>query len=68
MNDITISNSIKEYRKRLRVTQSELARSIGVSRQTIIMMEKGRYAPSLLIAFRISAYFHRPIEDLFRPE
>ncbi len=60
-----IQNTVKEARKKRRVTQKELAESLGVSRQTIVSMEKNDYTPSLLLALKASNYFHEPIEDLF---
>ena len=50
------------------LTQEELARRIGVTRQTVISLERGRYNPSLDLAFRLAGVFHLRIEDLFFPE
>jgi putative transcriptional regulator len=50
------------------MTQQELAEQVGVTRQTIIALEAGRYAPSLLLAFRISRVFGVTVEDIFRYE
>lgn len=47
------------------MTQEDLAASVGVSRQTIIAMEKGNYIPSLMLAMQLSHVFKVPIEDLF---
>ena len=47
------------------MTQGELASALGVSRQTIISIEKGRYDPSLELAFRLADYFGMSIEDIF---
>ena len=60
-------NEIRVYRARRDITQGELADAVGVSRQTIISIEKGRYDPSLELAFRLSEYFRVPIEELFQP-
>lgn len=49
-------------------TQDELSEKLEVSRQTIISLEKGRYNPSLLLAFKIAKLFNRPIEDIFDPD
>lgn len=49
-------------------TQDELSEKLEVSRQTIISLEKGRYNPSLLLAFKIARLFNRPIEDIFDPD
>ena len=48
------------------MTQAELARRIGVTRQTIIAIEHGRYSPSLEMAFQIAHVFDRPLDDVFR--
>lgn len=50
------------------LTQDELAEKLEVSRQTIISLEKGRYNPSLILAFRIAKLFNCLIEDVFKPE
>ncbi len=47
------------------MTQEELARAIGVTRQTIISIEKGDYNPSLELAFKIARYFETSVEDIF---
>lgn len=47
------------------MTQQELADRIGVSRQTVVAVEKARYSPSLELAFRIAAVFERPLEQVF---
>ena len=60
-----MENRIRELRKEKGITQDELACSIGVTRQTVISLENGRYNASLQLAFRISAYFRLPIEDIF---
>ncbi len=48
-----------------KLTQEELAKVLGVSRQTILVMEKNKYVPSLLLAFRIAKHFNVSIEDIF---
>ncbi|HFP6515165.1 TPA: helix-turn-helix transcriptional regulator [Enterococcus faecalis] len=58
-------SSIHVYRAMKRITQKELANNVGVSRQTIIQLEKNRYNPSLLLAHNIAKYFHVSIEDIF---
>lgn len=50
------------------LTQDELSESLEVSRQTIISLEKGRYNPSLILAFKIAKLFNRSIEEIFDPE
>ncbi|MEK7188202.1 MAG: helix-turn-helix transcriptional regulator, partial [Patescibacteria group bacterium] len=47
------------------MTQEELAAKVGVSRQTIIAIEKGNYTPSVLLALRIAQFFKKPVEDIF---
>jgi putative transcriptional regulator len=47
------------------LTQEDLATAIGVTRQTVIAMEKGKYNPSLELAFKIARYFEVTIEDVF---
>ena len=60
-----ITNSIKTYREKASITQEELATAIGVSRQTIIAMEKGNYEPSLGLALKLAGHFKVSTEDLF---
>jgi putative transcriptional regulator len=50
------------------MTQEELARRVGVTRQTIIALEAGKYTPSLALAFRIARAFNRRVEDVFQYE
>lgn len=47
------------------MTQADLAKRIGVTRQTVIAIEQGRYSPSLEVAFRIARVFDVPLEDVF---
>ena len=54
-----------QRRKAGRNHQEELADAVGVTRQTIISLENGRYTPSLLLAHRLAQYFHLTIEELF---
>lgn len=60
-----VKNEIKVYRAKYNLTQEELAKEVGVTRQTIISIEKGRYSPSLELAFKIARRFDLKIEDLF---
>ena len=55
---------IKEYRARYNMTQEELARRVGVRRETIVFLEKGKYNPSLKLAYRIAKVFGTTIEDI----
>ena len=60
-----MDNEIRVCRARKDITQGELADAVGVSRQTIISIEKGKYDPSLELAFRLAEYFNMPIEEIF---
>ena len=62
---IPVKNRLEELRKARGITQEELAALLEVSRQTISSLEKGRYNPSILLAFKISRYFGQSIEDIF---
>ncbi len=56
---------IEALRKTQRLTQGELADALGVTRQTIISLENGRYKASLVLAHKIAQFFQKPIEDIF---
>lgn len=60
-----MKNRIQELRNDRRATQQELADAVGVTRQTIISLENGRYNASLLLAHRLARYFGLAIEELF---
>ena len=60
-----MNNRIKELRKAQKITQDELAGAVGVTRQTIISLENGKYNASLQLAYRIARYFDLHIEDVF---
>ena len=60
-----MNNRIKELRKENNVTQEELAFALGVTRQTIISLENGKYNASLQLAFKIAKYFGIEIENVF---
>ena len=60
-----MDNRIAELRHARRISQAELADAVGVTRQTIISLENGRYNASLLLAHKIARYFERTIEDVF---
>lgn len=60
-----MKNKIKEIRGANGIKQEELARALGVSRQTIISLENGKYNPSILLAYKIAKYFNSTIEDIF---
>lgn len=56
---------IQELRKTQKLSQIELADALGVTRQTIISLEQGRYTASLELAFKIARFFGKSIEDIF---
>jgi len=60
-----VKNRVHEYRTDKGVTQEELGESVGVTRQTIIAIEKGNYTPSVLLALKLAEYFDTSIEELF---
>jgi putative transcriptional regulator len=61
-----MKNKIKVFRAMNDMTQEDLAQAIGVTRQTILAIEKGKYVPSLDLAFRIARHFRVTIEDVFQ--
>lgn len=61
----TISNSVQKLRTKANITQEQLAHAVGVTRQTIIAIEKGSYVPSLLLALKIAKHFRKPVESIF---
>ncbi len=61
-------NRMKEHRARLGLNQEELARRVGVRRETIGNLEKGKYNPSLVLAWNIAGVFGVPIEEVFTVE
>jgi putative transcriptional regulator len=63
-----MKNSIKSLRRERGWSQSELATLVGVSRNSIISIENGRFDPSLPLAFELAAAFDLRIEDIFQPE
>jgi putative transcriptional regulator len=60
-----VQNRVHELRTKRGLTQEELAEKLGVSRQTIIAIEKGNYTPSVLLALKIAKAFSEPVEHLF---
>lgn len=63
-----MKNKIKVFRAMHDLTQEDLAQAIGVTRQTILAIEKGKYVPSLDLAFRIARHFNVNIEEVFSYE
>ena len=60
-----MKNKIEAIRKQQHITQAELAKALGVTRQTISSLENGRYNPSIFLAHNIAQYFHTTIEEIF---
>ncbi len=60
-----LRNRLEEIRRKSGFTQEDLAEKLQVSRQTISSLEKGRYNPSIILAFKIARLFGRSIEDIF---
>ncbi len=60
-----VQNNVHKMRQERGLTQEEFADTIGVSRQTVIAIERGRYTPSVLLALHIAHYFKVPVEKLF---
>ncbi len=60
-----MTNRIRELRARDNLTQSDLARKVGVRRETIVFLEKGKYNPSLKLAYDIAQVFNLTIEEVF---
>ena len=60
-----MTNRIKELRARNDLTQSDLARKVGVRRETIVFLEKDKYNPSLKLAYDIARVFEMRIEEVF---
>ena len=66
MKKLIIGNEVRKYRfLNDEMTQKDLAQKIGVSRQTIVAIEKGKYSPSLELCFKLSIVFKTPIDQIF---
>jgi putative transcriptional regulator len=63
-----IKTRIKELRARQNLTQDELAERVGVTRQTLLYLEKGKYNPSLVLAYKIAGVLRSSIEEVFSIE
>jgi putative transcriptional regulator len=63
-----VKNCLVELREEKGWSQGELAEKLGVSRQTINALERGKYDPSLPLAFKIARLFHRTIEEIYEPD
>jgi putative transcriptional regulator len=60
-----VQTRIKEYRTRFSMTQDDLAKKVGVRRETIVFLEQGKYNPSLRLAHDVATALHARIDDLF---
>ena len=60
-----MKNRLEELRRLRGIRQEDLAQALGVSRQTVISLEKGKYNPSLALAFKLARVFGMPIEEIF---
>lgn len=66
MEKLTISNNVRKLRfQHNEMTQQQLAEQAGVTRQTIVAIEQGKYTPSLELAFRLAVIFNVPLEEVF---
>ena len=63
-----VGNFVQDYRNKNKITQEELGNAVGVTRQTIIAIEKSNYTPSVLLALKIAKYFRTTVEKLFTIE
>lgn len=63
-----VGNRLADIRKQAKMTQEDLANNVGVTRQTIISIEKGKYTPSLPLAFLLAKQFSLKLEDIFKYE
>jgi len=61
-----IKNQVYELRTKSNITQEVLAEAVGVTRQTIIAIEKGNYTPSVILALKIAKFFKKSVEDIFQ--
>ena len=60
-----VKNEVYRLRTGHSITQEQLADAVGVSRQTIIAIEKGNYTPSVLLALKVARYFKEPVDTIF---
>ena len=65
---MALLNRLKEYRARLGINQTELGKLAGVSRQTISLIERGDYSPSVALALKLANIFGVPVEEIFELE
>lgn len=60
-----LNNRLKEYRTKYNINQQDFGRKVDVSRQTISLIERGDYSPSVTLALKIAKYFNVKVEDIF---
>lgn len=65
MSKESVKNKVFEERTKRSITQEDLALAVGVTRQTVIAIEKGNYVPSVLLAIKIARFFKVRVEDIF---
>ena len=65
MKEEMVDNFVHDIGTSLGITQEDLAKKVGVSRQTIIAIEKGNYIPSVLLALKIAQFFKKSVEQVF---
>ena len=61
-----VENKVLQLRKGQGITQEDLAKAIGITRQTVIAIEKGVYIPSLLLGLKIAKFFKKSVEEIFK--
>ncbi|MDE1874551.1 MAG: helix-turn-helix transcriptional regulator [Patescibacteria group bacterium] len=62
----SVENTVHELRMKKGATQEDMAAAIGVTRQTVIAIERGNYVPSVLLAMKIARFFKTTVEDIFK--
>jgi putative transcriptional regulator len=62
----TIQNNLARLRQSAGITQQALAEGVGVTRQTVIAIERGNYVPSVLLALKVAKFFRQPVEYIFK--
>lgn len=60
-----IKNNVQKLRTQLSITQEQLGKAVGVTRQTVIAIEKGNYTPSVLLAIKLCKFFEKRVEEVF---
>lgn len=63
--EMPLNNKLKEYRAKLNINQQQLGSMVGASRQTISLIERGDYSPSVILALKIAQVFSVQVEDIF---